>query len=163
MESNEPYCPQHTPVIQNDDELAEDVPHFAAKIHHSIWRKSTSTNKEKTTTWLCFRYKGASGSSAVCAFSMAQVERAFSGRYREVNRETQQWYTYNHPVPEPRPGAVSGAEDTQSSQTRNIHFCRFIHHSVHPFIQLPSSFSAFFDWDLLLHITNNNSKMLLFS
>lgn len=38
---------------------------------------------------------------------MDQVEKAFSGRYREVNRETQQWYTYNHPVPEPRPGAVS--------------------------------------------------------
>lgn len=55
---------------------------------------------------VAFRYKGASGSSAVCAFTMAQVERAFSGRYREVNRETQQWYTYNHPVPEPRPGAV---------------------------------------------------------
>ncbi|KAG7222427.1 hypothetical protein INR49_016288 [Caranx melampygus] len=56
-----------------------------------------------TSQW----YKGASGSSAVCAFTMAQVERAFSGRYREVNRETQQWYTYNHPVPEPRPGAKS--------------------------------------------------------
>uniref|UniRef100_A0A8C1W6Y4 Transmembrane channel-like protein n=1 Tax=Cyprinus carpio TaxID=7962 RepID=A0A8C1W6Y4_CYPCA len=52
------------------------------------------------------RYKGASGSSAVCAFTMDQVEEAFNGRYREVNRETQQWYTYNHPVPEPRPGAV---------------------------------------------------------
>uniref|UniRef100_A0A3Q3IY19 Sema domain-containing protein n=1 Tax=Monopterus albus TaxID=43700 RepID=A0A3Q3IY19_MONAL len=49
-------------------------------------------------------YKGASGSSAVCSFTMDQVEKAFSGRYREVNRETQQWYTYNHPVPEPRPG-----------------------------------------------------------
>lgn len=57
--------------------------------------------------FVALRYKGASGSSAVCAFTMAQVERAFSGRYREVNRETQQWYTYNHPVPEPRPGAVS--------------------------------------------------------
>lgn len=53
------------------------------------------------------RYKGASGSSAVCSFTMDQVEAAFNGRYREVNRETQQWYTYNHPVPEPRPGAVS--------------------------------------------------------
>lgn len=53
------------------------------------------------------RYKGASGSSAVCSFTMDQVEKAFNGRYREVNRETQQWYTYNHPVPEPRPGAVS--------------------------------------------------------
>lgn len=38
---------------------------------------------------------------------MDQVEKAFNGRYREVNRETQQWYTYNHPVPEPRPGMVS--------------------------------------------------------
>lgn len=53
------------------------------------------------------RYKGASGSSAVCSFTMDQVEKAFNGRYREVNRETQQWYTYNHPVPEPRPGMVS--------------------------------------------------------
>ncbi|KAK5867427.1 hypothetical protein PBY51_011920 [Eleginops maclovinus] len=35
---------------------------------------------------------------------MDQVDKAFNGRYREVNRETQQWYTYNHPVPEPRPG-----------------------------------------------------------
>uniref|UniRef100_A0A3Q4HYG1 Sema domain-containing protein n=1 Tax=Neolamprologus brichardi TaxID=32507 RepID=A0A3Q4HYG1_NEOBR len=56
-----------------------------------------------TSQW----YKGASGSSAVCSFTMDQVEKAFNGRYREVNRETQQWYTYNHPVPEPRPGAVS--------------------------------------------------------
>lgn len=38
---------------------------------------------------------------------MEQVEQVFNGRYREVNRETQQWYTYNHPVPEPRPGVVS--------------------------------------------------------
>ncbi|XP_056137455.1 sema domain, immunoglobulin domain (Ig), transmembrane domain (TM) and short cytoplasmic domain, (semaphorin) 4Ba [Lampris incognitus] len=54
-----------------------------------------------TSQW----YKGASGSSAVCSFTMDQVEKAFNGRYREVNRETQQWYTYNHPIPEPRPGA----------------------------------------------------------
>lgn len=52
------------------------------------------------------RYKRASGSSAVCTFTMNQVEEVFNGRYREVNRETQQWYTYNHPIPEPRPGAV---------------------------------------------------------
>ncbi|KAM9808355.1 sema domain, immunoglobulin domain (Ig), transmembrane domain (TM) and short cytoplasmic domain, (semaphorin) 4Ba [Neosynchiropus ocellatus] len=54
-----------------------------------------------TSQW----YKGASGASAVCSFTMEQVDRAFNGRYREVNRETQQWYTYNHPVPDPRPGA----------------------------------------------------------
>uniref|UniRef100_A0A8C2Q1A8 Semaphorin-4B-like n=1 Tax=Cyprinus carpio TaxID=7962 RepID=A0A8C2Q1A8_CYPCA len=63
--------------------------------------KSTVFYGVFTSQW----YKGASGSSAVCAFTMDQVEEAFNGRYREVNRETQQWYTYNHPIPEPRPGA----------------------------------------------------------
>uniref|UniRef100_A0A3B3VY45 Sema domain-containing protein n=1 Tax=Poecilia latipinna TaxID=48699 RepID=A0A3B3VY45_9TELE len=63
--------------------------------------KSTLFYGVFTSQW----YKGASGSSAVCSFTMDQVEKAFNGRYREVNRETQQWYTYNHPVPEPRPGA----------------------------------------------------------
>uniref|UniRef100_A0A3Q3B137 Semaphorin 4B n=1 Tax=Kryptolebias marmoratus TaxID=37003 RepID=A0A3Q3B137_KRYMA len=72
--------------------------------------KPTGDSWESTVFYGVFTsqwYKGASGSSAVCAFSMAQVEAAFSGRYREVNRETQQWYTYNHPVPEPRPGLCS--------------------------------------------------------
>lgn len=48
--------------------------------------------------------KGLAGSSAVCVFSMDQVDQAFTGRYKEVNRETQQWYTYTQSVPEPRPG-----------------------------------------------------------
>ncbi|XP_034730423.1 semaphorin-4B-like [Etheostoma cragini] len=65
--------------------------------------------------------KGASGSSAVCAFTMAQVERAFSGRYREVNRETQQWYTYNHPVPEPRPGACVTKHTSQMGIKSSLH------------------------------------------
>ncbi|XP_065590214.1 semaphorin-4B [Cyrtonyx montezumae] len=48
--------------------------------------------------------KGGLGSSAVCAFPMRSVQRAFGGLYKEVNRETQQWYTDTSPVPEPRPG-----------------------------------------------------------
>ncbi|XP_077600220.1 semaphorin-4B-like [Stigmatopora nigra] len=67
-----------------------------------------------TSQW----YNGASGTSAVCSFTMEQVEKAFSGRYREVNRETQQWYTYNHPVPEPRPGAcITNAARKQGVQS----------------------------------------------
>uniref|UniRef100_A0A8D0EMB9 Semaphorin 4B n=1 Tax=Strix occidentalis caurina TaxID=311401 RepID=A0A8D0EMB9_STROC len=50
--------------------------------------------------------KGGLGSSAVCAFPMRSVQRAFGGLYKEVNRETQQWYTDTGPVPEPRPGTV---------------------------------------------------------
>lgn len=37
---------------------------------------------------------------------MNDVQRAFDGLYKKVNRETQQWYTETHPVPTPRPGAV---------------------------------------------------------
>lgn len=37
---------------------------------------------------------------------MHSVQRAFGGLYKEVNRETQQWYTDTGPVPEPRPGMV---------------------------------------------------------
>ncbi|NXN31820.1 SEM4B protein, partial [Nycticryphes semicollaris] len=48
--------------------------------------------------------KGSGGSSAVCAFPMHDVQHAFGGLYKEVNRETQQWYTDTGPVPEPRPG-----------------------------------------------------------
>ncbi|XP_066557993.1 sema domain, immunoglobulin domain (Ig), transmembrane domain (TM) and short cytoplasmic domain, (semaphorin) 4Ba [Amia ocellicauda] len=70
-----------------------------------------------TSQW----YKGASGSSAVCAFSMDQVEKAFNGHYREVNRETQQWYTYNHPVPEPRPGACITNAARKMDITSSLH------------------------------------------
>ncbi|XP_074862749.1 semaphorin-4B isoform X2 [Carettochelys insculpta] len=49
--------------------------------------------------------KGGPGSSAVCAFPLGDVQAAFNGLYKEVNRETQQWYTDTRPVPEPRPGA----------------------------------------------------------
>ncbi|XP_058244218.1 sema domain, immunoglobulin domain (Ig), transmembrane domain (TM) and short cytoplasmic domain, (semaphorin) 4Ba [Hemibagrus wyckioides] len=63
--------------------------------------KSTVFYGVFTSQW----YKTAVGSSAVCTFTMSQVEEVFNGRYREVNRETQQWYTYNHPIPEPRPGS----------------------------------------------------------
>lgn len=38
---------------------------------------------------------------------MKDVQNAFNGLYKEVNRETQQWYTVTHAVPTPRPGAVS--------------------------------------------------------
>ncbi|XP_069622280.1 semaphorin-4B [Ranitomeya imitator] len=49
--------------------------------------------------------KGGVGSSAVCAFSMRDVQKAFNGLYKEVNWESQQWSPYTLPAPEPRPGA----------------------------------------------------------
>lgn len=43
---------------------------------------------------------------------MKDVQRAFNGLYKEVNRETQQWYTVTYPVPLPRPGSVRTAPCT---------------------------------------------------
>uniref|UniRef100_A0A8C0CD21 Semaphorin-4B n=1 Tax=Balaenoptera musculus TaxID=9771 RepID=A0A8C0CD21_BALMU len=54
-----------------------------------------------TSQW----HRGTTEGSAICVFTMRDVQRAFNGLYKEVNRETQQWYTVTHPVPSPRPGA----------------------------------------------------------
>ncbi|TRY99169.1 hypothetical protein DNTS_027627 [Danionella cerebrum] len=81
---------------------------FPFNIIQDMFVLTPSTEDWKNTMFygvFTSQYKGASGSSAVCAFTMDQVEEAFNGRYLEINRETQQWYPYNHPVPEPRPGA----------------------------------------------------------
>lgn len=53
---------------------------------------------------------GGVGSSAVCAFSMHDVQKAFDGLYKEVSRESQQWSTFTSSVPEPRPGACINNE-----------------------------------------------------
>ncbi|XP_072134394.1 sema domain, immunoglobulin domain (Ig), transmembrane domain (TM) and short cytoplasmic domain, (semaphorin) 4Ba [Mobula birostris] len=74
--------------------------------------KNTTFYGAFTSQW----YKGGAASSAVCAFSMADVTRAFAGRYMEVNRETQHWYPYNQNPPEPRPGACI----TDSVRAMNI-------------------------------------------
>ena len=59
------------------------------------------------------RHRGTAEGSAVCVFSMKDVQRVFSGLYKEVNRETQQWYTVTYPVPTPRPGSVRTAPCTR--------------------------------------------------
>ncbi|KAM9711109.1 semaphorin-4B [Dama dama] len=59
---------------------------------------------------------GTTEGSAVCAFTMKDVQSTFNGFFKEVNRETQQWYTVTHPVPSPRPGACI----TNSARERKI-------------------------------------------
>ncbi|XP_060035420.1 semaphorin-4B isoform X2 [Erinaceus europaeus] len=59
---------------------------------------------------------GSTEGSAVCVFTMKDVQRAFNGLYKEVNRETQQWHTVMHSVPSPRPGACI----TNSARERKI-------------------------------------------
>ncbi|XP_043409869.1 semaphorin-4B [Prionailurus bengalensis] len=65
-----------------------------------------------TSQW----HRGTTEGSALCVFTMKDVQKAFNGLYKEVNRETQQWYTVTHPVPTPRPGACI----TDSARERKI-------------------------------------------
>lgn len=47
--------------------------------------------------------------SAVCAYSMEDVQRAMNGRFKEFKRDCDKWSSVMQAdVPEPRPGAVSG-------------------------------------------------------
>ncbi|XP_036133944.1 semaphorin-4B isoform X2 [Molossus molossus] len=65
-----------------------------------------------TSQW----HRGTTEGSAICVFTMKDVQRAFNGLYKEVNRETQQWYTVTYEVPTPRPGACI----TNSTRERKI-------------------------------------------
>nr|XP_020032985.1 semaphorin-4B isoform X2 [Castor canadensis] len=65
-----------------------------------------------TSQW----HRGTTEGSAVCVFTMKDVQKVFDGLYKKVNRETQQWYTETHPAPTPRPGACI----TNSARERRI-------------------------------------------
>uniref|UniRef100_A0A8C8RJM5 Semaphorin 4A n=1 Tax=Pelusios castaneus TaxID=367368 RepID=A0A8C8RJM5_9SAUR len=50
---------------------------------------------------------GDAGSTAVCAFSLEDMESVFNGTYKELNKESSRWMTYSGEVSQPRPGSVS--------------------------------------------------------
>nr|KAF6397971.1 semaphorin 4A [Rousettus aegyptiacus] len=61
---------------------------------------------------------GGTRSSAVCAFSLKDIERAFEGKYKELNKETSRWTT--HGVPDdisPRPGSCSAGPSSDKALT----------------------------------------------
>lgn len=79
---------------------------------------------------------------------MRSVQRAFGGLYKEVNRETQQWYTDTGPVPEPRPGTVGASlvlaqvQDVGQPLTvsRSRQLPQHSHPPAHCHVPWPSSF-----------------------
>uniref|UniRef100_A0A8C8RQV6 Semaphorin 4B n=1 Tax=Pelusios castaneus TaxID=367368 RepID=A0A8C8RQV6_9SAUR len=91
--------------------------------------------------------KGGPGSSAVCAFTMHDVQKAFRGLYKEVNRETQQWYTDTRPVPEPRPGACI------TSRTR--------HMKINSSLQMPDRVLNFIKDHFLMDSAIRSQPLLL--
>lgn len=53
------------------------------------------------------RHVGGTRSSAVCAFSLKDIKSVFEGKYKELDKETSRWTTYEYPDISPRPGSVS--------------------------------------------------------
>ncbi|XP_058165856.1 semaphorin-4A isoform X2 [Dasypus novemcinctus] len=60
---------------------------------------------------------GRTRSSAVCAFSLPDIERVFKGKYKELNKETSRWTTYRGPETNPRPGDCSVGPSSDKALT----------------------------------------------
>lgn len=60
---------------------------------------------------------GGTRSSAVCAFSLTDIERVFKGKYKELNKETSRWTTYRGSEVSPRPGSCSMGPSSDKALT----------------------------------------------
>ncbi|XP_061461903.1 semaphorin-4A-like [Rhineura floridana] len=60
---------------------------------------------------------GNLGSTAVCAFSLDGIKKAFDGKYKELNKDCSRWMTYNGPVMDPRPGRCSVGPSSDKALT----------------------------------------------
>ncbi|XP_062962551.1 semaphorin-4A [Cynocephalus volans] len=60
---------------------------------------------------------GETRSSAVCAFSLTDIEHVFLGKYKELNKETSRWTTYRGHETYPRPGSCSVGPSSDKALT----------------------------------------------
>uniref|UniRef100_A0A6J0VJJ5 Semaphorin-4A n=1 Tax=Pogona vitticeps TaxID=103695 RepID=A0A6J0VJJ5_9SAUR len=56
-------------------------------------------------------------SSAVCAFTLNAITKAFNGKYKELNKECSRWMTYSGPTMDPRPGSCSVGPSSDKALT----------------------------------------------
>ncbi|KAJ7307559.1 hypothetical protein JRQ81_009585 [Phrynocephalus forsythii] len=60
---------------------------------------------------------GTLGSSAVCAFTLNAIAKAFNGKYKEFNKDCSRWMTYSGPAMDPRPGSCSVGPSSDKALT----------------------------------------------
>ncbi|XP_020768128.2 semaphorin-4A [Odocoileus virginianus] len=60
---------------------------------------------------------GGTRTSAVCAFSLKDIEKVFEGKYKELDKETSRWTTYEYPDISPRPGSCSKGPSSDKALT----------------------------------------------
>ena len=76
------------------------------------------------------RHVGGTRSSAVCAFSLKDIKSVFEGKYKELDKETSRWTTYEYPDISPRPGSVSIIHAMSKARLPQTHMCQSTSHSV---------------------------------
>ncbi|XP_074837361.1 semaphorin-4A isoform X2 [Carettochelys insculpta] len=79
---------------------------------------------------------GDASSTAVCAFSLADIEKVFNGKYKERKKESSHWVTYSEQVMQPQPGSCSVVPSMDKTLTfMKDHF--LMDEEVKPMNQLP--------------------------
>lgn len=52
-------------------------------------------------------FRGDVSVSAVCQYSIQDIQKVFDGSYKEYHEQAKKWGPYSDSVPSPRPGSVS--------------------------------------------------------
>ncbi|XP_072433912.1 semaphorin-4F [Chiloscyllium punctatum] len=78
---------------------------FFDKIHDVFTLQSDKNDKSSTVFYGVFSTRWDNQDvSAVCAYSITNVQKAFDGQYMEYKRESDKWGIYRGEIPDPRPG-----------------------------------------------------------
>ncbi|XP_053460880.1 semaphorin-4A isoform X1 [Nycticebus coucang] len=87
-------------------------------IRHAVLLPSNSSTAPHIYAVFTSQWQvGGTKSSAVCAFSLTDIERVFKGKYKELNKETSRWTTYRGPETNPRPGSCSVGPSSDKALT----------------------------------------------
>ncbi|XP_059506525.1 semaphorin-4F isoform X2 [Stegostoma tigrinum] len=78
---------------------------FFDKIHDVFTLQSDNSDTKSTVFYGVFSTRWDNQDvSAVCAYDITDVQKAFDGQYMEYKRESDKWGIYRGEVPDPRPG-----------------------------------------------------------
>ncbi|XP_010642125.1 semaphorin-4A isoform X2 [Fukomys damarensis] len=87
-------------------------------IRHAVLLPGESSSDSRVYAVFTSQWQiGGTRTSAVCTFSLSDIERAFKGQYKELNKETSRWTTYVSPATSPRPGSCAAGPASDKALT----------------------------------------------
>uniref|UniRef100_A0A8C2QSE2 Semaphorin-4A n=1 Tax=Capra hircus TaxID=9925 RepID=A0A8C2QSE2_CAPHI len=85
--------------------------------HAVLLADNSSTDAQVYAVFTSQWHLGGTRSSAVCAFSLKDIKNVFEGKYKELDKETSRWTTYEYPDISPRPGSCSEGPSSDKALT----------------------------------------------